>query len=329
MNKSESRGPNSGPSMVLSPAQLDEFKAEGAVAIPGLIPPDVLDGWQAQIRAACSGDGVDIEDPDTWPSGRYAPQGGWPDFSPNLYDVPSLQSIAEQIGGGAFAPSHPTRQPWTPQVPMTRVILPSPPGTEWTTPPDGHLDGYAQGWSGGFMAFFAVLLWDVSSPKGGGTAYWPRSHLANHRYFLKHPERFDGSYIFEEPVRSGGHRALWEGDPSVGEVVCVTGRAGDAVLFHGLTTHIGSENAAGSRQPRVTQFARYCHSKMRSQAPRVMFPDKDGTPWSPPKHDANTPADPELEGATAFLPPAHPGRKLERYDVPQNLWKYWAPALNT
>ena len=26
-----------------------------------------------------------------------------------------------------------------------------------------------------------------------GTAYWPRSHLANHRYFLAHPELFDGS----------------------------------------------------------------------------------------------------------------------------------------
>lgn len=312
--------------MLLTTAQLDEFKAEGAVPVPGLVPPDVLEGWQGEFRRACSGDGVDLDDPATWPAGRYAPQGGWPELSPCLYDLPGLQSIVEQLGGGAFAPSHPAGQPWSPQVPMTRVILPSAPGTEWAPPVDGHLDGYATGWGGGFMAFFVVLLWDVSSPRGGGTAYWPRSHLANHRYFLEHPERFDGSYLFTEPVRSGGHRAILEGDPGVGEVECMTGRAGDALLLHGLTTHVNSANEAGSGQPRVAQFARYSHRKMREQAPMVMFPDKDGKPWMPPPPDKDRPA--EQEQATGFLPMDHPGRKLERYDVPRNLWKYWGPALN-
>ena len=92
--------------MLLSPAQLDEFKAEGVLAIPGLVPPDVLEGWQDQMRAACSG-GVDLNDPSTWPAGRYAPEGGWPELSPNLYDLPGLQSIVEQLGGGAFAPLPP------------------------------------------------------------------------------------------------------------------------------------------------------------------------------------------------------------------------------
>ena len=203
MKKSENGGPGPGSDMLLSPEQLKEFKAEGTLPIPGLVPPDVLEGWRDQVRAACTG-GVDLDDPGTWPSGRYAPEGGWPEFTPGLYDLPNLQSIVEQIGGGAFAPSHPAGEPWSPQIPMTRVILPSPPGTEWEPPGDGHLDGYATGWGGGFMAFFAVLLWDVDSPRGGGTAWWPRSHLANHRYFLQHPEQFDGSYIFSEPVRSGG-----------------------------------------------------------------------------------------------------------------------------
>ena len=306
--------------MQLSQAQLAEFKAEGALPIRGLVPPDVIDRWQDQLRAVCT-DGVDLDDPDTWSSGRYAPPGGWPQLDPNLYDVPNLQSIVAQLGAGAFAPSHPAGQPWSPQVPMTRVILPSAPGTEWRAPTDGHLDGYATGWGGGFMAFFAVLLWDVDSPMGGGTAFWPRSHLANHRYFLAHPELFDGSYLFAEPVKSGGHRALLAEDPGVGEVVCMTGRAGDAMLFHGLTTHIGSMNAAGSRQPRVTQFARYSHREMREQAPMVMFPAKDGTPWTPREGD-----DP---AATGFLPVDHPGRGLSRYDVPRNLWKYWGPVVNT
>ena len=107
VNKSENCGPGPKPSMLLSPAQLDEFKAEGVLAIPGLVPPDVLEEWQGQIRVACS-DGVNLDDPNTWPAGRYAPEGGWPELSPNLYELPSLRSIVEQIGGGAFAPSPPS-----------------------------------------------------------------------------------------------------------------------------------------------------------------------------------------------------------------------------
>ena len=106
------------------------------------------------------------------------------------------------------------------------------------------------------------------------------------------------------------------------------GRAGDAMLFHGLTTHIGSANAAGSRQPRVTQFARYCYRRMREQGPAVMFPNQDGTPWSPPARDANAAEEPEPPRIPGFLPPDHPDRRLERYEVSPDLWKYWGPALH-
>ena len=64
-------------------------------------------------------------------------------------------------------------------------------------------------------------------------------------------------YLSAEPVKSGGHVALLEGDPSVGEVTCLTGKAGDAMLFHGLTLHVNSTSRAGGTQPRVAQFARY------------------------------------------------------------------------
>lgn len=311
----------------LSTAQIEEFKAEGALQLPGLIPPDVLVGWQDQFRAACS-DGVDLDDPETWPTGRYTPPDGWPELQPCLYDLPNLRSIVEQLGDGAFAPSHPAGRAWSPQTPMTRVNLPSAQETEWSPPNDGHLDGYATGWGGGFMAFFAVLLWDVDSPQGGGTAYWPRSHIANHRYFLEHPHLFDGSYLFTEPVQSGGHVALLKGDPNVGEVVYMTGKAGDALLFHALTTHSGSANRAGSRQPRVAQFARYSHREMREQAPMVMFPDKNGTPWSPPSQGGDDTCN-DQPTATGFLPLDHPGRTLSRYEVAKNLWKHWGTALHT
>ena len=82
-----------------------------------------------------------------------------------------------------------------------------------------------------------MLLADTDSPQGGGTAYWPRSHLANHRFFLAHPELFDGSYLSTEPVKSGGHVALLEDDPSVGEVTCVTGKASHRRDCHPAASH--------------------------------------------------------------------------------------------
>ena len=283
--------------MLLTADQLAEFKAEGSLLIRSLIPDAVLAGWRKQFAAAAAAHEppVDLAEPSTWPPGRL--EAAWPELDPGLYDLPELQELVQQLGGGAFAPTSQAGRPWAPQQPMTRVVLPEAPGTEWAPPADGHLDGYGGGgWGGGFMAFFvrqppppspfpppsaclsphptrshlgdgrqAVLLEDTDSPQGGGTAYWPRSHLANHRYFLRHPERIDGSYLFEEPVKSRGHVGLLD-DPSVGEVTCVTGKAGDAMLFHGLTTHNNSTSRAGGTQPRVALFARYASVPSRLPA---------------------------------------------------------------
>ena len=110
---------------------------------------------------------------------------------------------------------------------------------------------------------------DVDSPRGGGTAFWPRSHLANHAYFRHHPTQFDGSYIYTEPVKSAGHRALfgWGAGDVSPTPVTMTGKAGDALLLHGLTTHVGSGCEAASQQARLALFARYSHREMRTSAP--------------------------------------------------------------
>ena len=60
----------------------------------------------------------------------------------------------------------------------------------------------------------------------------------------------------------------------------------------------------------------------------VMFPNQDGTPWSPPARDANAAEEPEPPRIPGFLPPDHPDRRLERYEVSPDLWKYWGPALH-
>ena len=66
---------------------------------------------------------------------------------------------------------------------------------------------------------------------------------------------------------------------------------------------------------------------MREQGSMVMFPDKNGKAWSPPRQGSGGVSDVQA-AATGFLPLDHLGRKLRRYEVPHNLWKYWAPALN-
>ena len=44
----------------LPPAQIAEFKAQGAVSLPALIPPHVLSSWREQIWGRCATDGVDL-----------------------------------------------------------------------------------------------------------------------------------------------------------------------------------------------------------------------------------------------------------------------------
>ena len=46
---------------------------------------------------------VDLTDPSTWPHGRL--EAAWPELEPSLYDLPELQSMVLQLGGGAFAPT--------------------------------------------------------------------------------------------------------------------------------------------------------------------------------------------------------------------------------
>ena len=78
---------------------------------------------------------------------RHGPTGGWPELSPNVYDLPEVRAVVQQLGDGAFSPSSPGGAPWHPVAPMIRAIFPSaaddPP---WAAPADGHLDGYAGGW---------------------------------------------------------------------------------------------------------------------------------------------------------------------------------------
>ena len=91
-------------------------------------------------------------------------------------------------------------------------------------------------------------------------------------------------------------------------------------------------------------------SASRKQANTIALgpQDKDGNPWTPPTGEvgllhadnpnkkgdphggfmgATDPDQPEEKGPTGFLPLDDPGRLLSRYDVPENLWKYWVGLI--
>ena len=116
---------------------------------------------------------------------------------------------------------------------------------------------------------------------------------------------------------------------------------------------------------RSLAWATPCHAGM------VMFPDKDGNPWTPPsqpapalhadnpRHVGNAPSASGEQVrrstdfmaldfltsrdkftymqmctfigtqaiATGFLPLDDPGRRLSRYEVPPDMWKYWGAEI--
>ena len=70
---------------------------------------------------------------------------------------------------------------------------------------------------------------DVPS-HGGCFTYWPRSHIAAHRFFQDRPETIDGSFMNEEEHSSKSF-AMMYGDVDVGPATEFVGRAGDTILW--------------------------------------------------------------------------------------------------
>ena len=159
--------------------QVDSFKANGFLVLPGFVPDDVLAQWREQFWGHL---GCTIDEPDKWPDEYPAKVEGFkPD--PMFGDMPDLQAIAEQVGGGHFKGGGCGVAVRWPQT-----------DADWTMPDSGHLDGYpGEGCQAVLMVGATTYVHDVE-PEGGCYVYWPASHHLAHRYFRQHPDRIEGTF---------------------------------------------------------------------------------------------------------------------------------------
>ncbi len=238
---------------MLSTEQVKFFQENGYLILENFIDSEIIEGWRAQIWEHLNSN---LESPGTWPK-DYVVQNF--SFSPVFGQVPVMQKIIVQLGGGEFSGGGGS--------PLVKW-----PSTDesWTMPPAGHIDAYGSaGWSP-FMLGATTYLYDVK-PGGGAFIYWPGSHNTTHKYFLEYPEQIDGSFT---EIEGWDWNVLSDLSP---EGPCeFTGAAGDVVLWHAFLCHTGSVNVR--EIPRFGVFARYSHKR----------------------------------------------REQIKYEIPEDLWKYWS-----
>ena len=161
---------------MLTPAQVTFFQENGYLILENFIDSDIIEGWRGQVWKHLNSK---LDTPETWPNNYVVENFS---FSPLFGQLPAMQEITEQLGGGAF-----TGGGGSPLVKWPN------PDENWTMPRIGHIDAYgAAGWSP-FMLGATTYLYDVK-PGGGAFIYWPRSHHTTHQYFLQYPEQIDGSF---------------------------------------------------------------------------------------------------------------------------------------
>jgi hypothetical protein len=127
----------------------------------------------------------------------------------------------------------------------------------------GHIDGgngNKGGWRGGFMLTAITYLDDIE-PGGGGTNYWPGSHLLVHRHMLSHPDHYMTGHFENSWGVRAGKIDLSKTDP---DGMCAgprehTARAGDVLFMHAYTVHAPPAMNARPGTCRKALFARWHH----------------------------------------------------------------------
>jgi hypothetical protein len=225
--------------LALTDAQIESFKRDGSVILEGFVEPDVIDLWREQIWSYFDGS---LDAPQTWPDVSVAEGFQIQPPQKEFTRLPQVRAVVDRLGGGLPTADGEFIIKW-----------PQPPGTEWSMPADGHIDGYPPGRWSPLMFGATTYLYDVE-PGGGAFVYWPESHRSTHSYFLEHPDQIDGSF-----------REIDEWDWSVlTDRASVpprefAARAGDVLFWHSFLIHGGSINTR--RSPRFGLIARWKYER--------------------------------------------------------------------
>ena len=155
--------------------QIESFKANGYLVMPGFIDSEQIEEWRDQFWSHL---GCTLAEPEKWPEKVT-------DFEPDpiFGNMPELQSIARQVGGGHFRGGGCGVAVRWPQQDQ-----------EWAMPESGHLDGYPGEGCQAVLLIGATTYLDDSQPGGGNYVYWPASHHLAHRYFRQYPDRIEGTF---------------------------------------------------------------------------------------------------------------------------------------
>ena len=223
----------------LTPEQKAAFKANGALIIRNALTP-------AQIRAArdalWEGIAADRDDPETWiDAGPRVPVGGdHPAIHATVHDSPLFAMMEEMVGvdvlpKGSAGP---------------HLVFPASDKT-WSMPERGHLDGYYTPTNGvpegtvGYMSINVTIYVEDIDEKGGCFTYWPGSHNVAYEYFktrsLLSVQGGISSDVFPADTFPQGQQ--------------FSGKAGDAIFWHGQMFHTGSKNI--NRNIRMALIGRF------------------------------------------------------------------------
>ena len=221
---------------MLNADQIESFKADGSLILPSFVDAALIAQWRDQFWEHI---GCTLDELDQWPD---KVEGFKPE--PIFGDLPELQAIAAQVGGGCFSGGG------------CGVAVRWPKSTEkWAMPTSGHLDGYpGEGCQAVLMVGATTYLYDVE-PGGGAYVYWPNSHHIAHRYFCQYPDRIEGTFRETPEWEERGWGIFSDDGPEPPREFVA--RAGDLILWHGWLCHSGSTNV--NAPPRVGFFARWIH----------------------------------------------------------------------
>lgn len=234
--------------MSLTPNQIASFKEVGYVVIPNLIDPSTLKNWRDQIQSHFG----DLSKPSNQESAG-PPQQHRPDitilkgfrFSPTktqLVNQPKVKTIVDQMGGGQFQGKDGN----------LRLLWPET-ETQWSLPDRGHIDGYlGKRRTMPFLLGLATYIYDVE-PHGGGTAFWPGSHLKTWAFLRKYPNHLEHS--------CREHPEYLEMVKNI-QPVELHAKAGDVTFWHCNILHETSQNT--STKIRHGLFARLPHKDQES-----------------------------------------------------------------
>lgn len=234
--------------MQLTTAQKQRLYQDGYIAVPGVVPPAMVDRALQHINHSM-GEGINPAEIATLRAQSYCRELQGSPVIVDLYNKTPARDLCESLlGEGNILPVQGG------QIALRFPTVMDPPGS--TRP---HLDGMYSPTNGvpegtirNFTMLVGILLSDVPQPLSGNFTVWPGTHHQYGAYFREH-----------------GAESLLQGLPPIDmpQPVPVCGRRGDVILVHYELAHGISPNI--SPNIRYAIFFRLHHKDLSQswQAP--------------------------------------------------------------